>query len=62
MSYSYTSVNDNYTIPYLRGFLGHFRHMGQLAKQFPVQLSLLCGLRTGEVDQSCLTDALGVSP
>ena len=31
------------------GFLGNFRHVGQLSKQISVQLSLLCGLRTGEV-------------
>ena len=40
----------------------HFRHMGQLSKQISVHFSLLCGLRTGEVAQSCLTDVLGVSP
>ena len=40
----------------------HFRHMGQVSKQISVHLSLLCGLRTGEVAQSCLTDVLGVSP
>ena len=33
-------------------------HMGQ---QIAVHLSLLCGLRTGEVDQSCLTDVLSGS-
>ena len=36
--------------------------MGQLSKQIPVHLSLFCGLQTGEVAQSCLTDVLGVSP
>ena len=40
----------------------HFRHMVQLRKQISEHLSLLCGLRTGEVIQSCLTDVLGVSP
>ena len=36
--------------------------MGQLLKQISVHLSLRCGLRTGEVAQSCLTDVLGDSP
>ena len=37
-------------------------HVAQLAKQFFFHWSLLCGLRTGKVYQSCLTDVLGVSP
>ena len=71
MSLSHTSMNTEFVCVDKRRQLElsiTMRHSWPLSitwVNFPpkisLHLSLLCGLRTGEVDQSCLTDALGVS-